>query len=302
MPRTAAVPSPENAQRSCVLLADDDRALRAVLEHQLISFGYEVLTAVDGAQALESIQRENTRLDAIVLDREMPGLTGIEVVREMKKIPGLGAIPVVMQTSAGSPQQIQEGIEAGVFYYLVKPTEKALLHTVISAALRETELKRALSGELVRQRHAFGLMDTALLHFRTLPEAEDLATFLASCYPDPDRVLGGLVELLINAIEHGNLGVGYEAKTALISENRWREELELRGAMPEHADKQAEVTCSNASMTVFMCKLPIRVSASTGRNICACHPPAPAIITVAASRRRTCFPSINWSIARPETR
>lgn len=233
---------PVTEGKPLALLAEDDKALRLLLEHQLISFGYEVVATCDGQEAFTRIQELGTALDVIVLDREMPNMDGIEVVRRLKDLPGLGAIPVIMQTSAGKPSQVQEGIDAGVFYYLVKPIEQTLLGSVLSAAMREARLKRTLSMELLRQRHAFGLLNSCTLQYRTLAEAEDIASFLASCYPDPDRVLGGMIELLVNAVEHGNLGIGYEGKTILLKENRLSQEIARRLELTDFAALQAEVS------------------------------------------------------------
>jgi len=64
---------------------------------------------------------------------------------------------------------------------------------------------------------------------------------LANAFPEPKRVVIGLSELLVNAVEHGNLGITYEEKTRLREEGRWEAEVELRLADPAHADKQVRV-------------------------------------------------------------
>ena len=233
---------PFESDKPKALLAEDDRAQRILLERRLGAIGYEVISTEDGMQALDKIGELGPQLDVIVLDREMPNMDGIEVVKRLKEIPGLGAIPVVMQTSADQPHQIQEGIDAGVFYYLIKPVEQALLASVLSAALRESRLKRSLSTELLRQRQASGLIESCTLKYRTLAEAEEIASFFASCFPNPDRVLGGLLELLYNAVEHGNLGIGYEGKTILLREKRLEEEIVRRLNLTDFAALNAEAT------------------------------------------------------------
>lgn len=86
---------------------------------------------------------------------------------------------------------------------------------------------------------AFRLLESGRFIFRTLADAENLALFLAHFFPDPQRALPGLGELLVNAIEHGNLGLGYEQKAALPDDGAWRAEIERRQGLPEYAGKYA---------------------------------------------------------------
>ena len=99
------------------LAVDDDRTMRMILQTQLEDLGHDVLTANDGNAAWEVMLQERDRLDVVLLDREMPEMNGLEVVAKMKKDPVLSNIPVIMQTGSDSPEQIREGIDAGVFYY-----------------------------------------------------------------------------------------------------------------------------------------------------------------------------------------
>ncbi len=65
--------------------------------------------------------------------------------------------------------------------------------------------------------------------------------FIANCCPGPETVGAGLLELLVNAIEHGNLGITYEQKARLIAENRWQGEVERRLMAEENSGKFAEL-------------------------------------------------------------
>ena len=76
---------------------------------------------------------------------------------------------------------------------------------------------RALEDSDVASR-TFGLMHEAAFAFRTLHSARDIATVLANAFPDPKRVVIGLTELLVNAVEHGNLAITYDEKSRLREE------------------------------------------------------------------------------------
>jgi hypothetical protein len=80
--------------------------------------------------------------------------------------------------------------------------------------------------------------------FRTLAEAKDLASHIASFFPDPPAAAYGLLELMVNAVEHGNLGITYQEKSLLLSQGLWQQEVERRLALPENQDKYAQLTFS----------------------------------------------------------
>ena len=73
-------------------------------------------------------------LDSILLDRIIPGMDGIEFCQQIKKDERWKLIPVIMQTAASRPQEIREGIEAGVFYYLLKPLAIDRLLSILASA------------------------------------------------------------------------------------------------------------------------------------------------------------------------
>ncbi len=84
-------------------------------------------------------------------------------------------------------------------------------------------------------------MRAASFAFQTLEAARDLAILLANACPDPQRVVVGLTELLLNAVEHGNLGITYREKGELCEEERWEQEVASRLAHPLNADKEVQV-------------------------------------------------------------
>lgn len=77
--------------------------------------------------------------------------------------------------------------------------------------------------------------------FRLLPEAMALAEFLAKACPNPPVHSVGISEILVNAIEHGNLGITSEEKLQLQKENRWLSEIERRLQLPEHCNQYVKV-------------------------------------------------------------
>ncbi|MDP3092531.1 MAG: PAS domain S-box protein [Nitrospira sp.] len=103
--------------------------------------------------------------------------------------------------------------------------------------------------------HTMQLMHHGQFELRTLDEARHLAELLAYAFPDPSRTQLGLTELLVNGVEHGNLGISYDEKSTLLDQGRFEAELIRRSALPEHRDKRVHITVErtdrNLEMTIF---------------------------------------------------
>lgn len=233
---------PEEFGVHSVLLVDDDRVLRMMASAQLTTAGYRVEECVNGEEALTLLMQYPERFDAVLLDREMPVMDGITLALRMKKHAQLKHIPIIMLTGYNHPEQVKEGIEAGVFYYLAKPLQMTVLKPILDSAVKESVRTRTLHREIRMHRSSFSHMLQSQFEFRTLEDAESLACFLAYCFPDPDRVIHGLYALFINAVEHGIADIGYAHKTQLLDQQRWAEEVALRLALPEHVEQKALAT------------------------------------------------------------
>ena len=88
--------------------------------------------------------------------------------------------------------------------------------------------------------------------FRTIYEAKALANLLGSICAESERSRFGLYELLVNAVEHGNLGISYEEKTRFLLENRWEQELATRYHCPLYKDRIVSVDVEQAAEGFFV--------------------------------------------------
>jgi len=227
--------------QSTVLAVDDKQTNLEILAGILKSAGYSVVTATDGVEAWNILEQRGGDFEAILLDRIMPNMNGLEVLEKIKSHPGLQSIPVIMQTSAGAAHEVLEGIQAGAFYYLTKPYKKKILLGIVQAALRDFATHQSLQEELRQNARTWSFLDSGIFRFRTLSEARELATLLANGCPEPGRAVLGLVEVLMNAVEHGNLQISYEEKSQLDENGQLDAEIERRQSLPEFASKLVEV-------------------------------------------------------------
>jgi len=233
-----------------ILAVDDNPASLRLLESMLLrQQGYVVATAVNGRKALEYLHDNPGAVDIVLLDRIMPEMDGIEVCERMKSDEKFRYIPIIMQTSADRPEEINEGIRAGVFYYLTKPLNSETLLSVVGSAAKQVRQLQQLRSEMQQRKTSFGLVQIMKCTYRTLEEGESLAVFLANLFPDPDRVLTGVSELLINAVEHGNLGISYDLKGRLVRENTWQQEIVQRLQSPEYRDRRVTVLFKRSDNT-----------------------------------------------------
>src|SRR5687768_14830665 len=108
--------------------------MRHMVRDLLESSGHEIALAADGPAALEAVRTREP--DLLILDLNMPGLSGYEVCREVKRNPGTARVPILMLTAQSSVEHKLEGFEAGADDYLPKPFDARELRARVSALLR----------------------------------------------------------------------------------------------------------------------------------------------------------------------
>ena len=228
-------------QSTGVLVVDDEPESLKLIRRHLESEGYIVFTANNGAEGFEILQQHKKNIYVILLDRIMPKMNGIQFIKKLKANESIANIPVIMQTSASLQTQIAEGIAAGAYYYLTKPyTKEALLSITRSAIFSYTETK-TLREDLLTYKTRLHLVKESFFEVSTLNDIRYLSTFLANFYPQSERVVHGLSELLLNAVEHGNLAISYEEKSQLMLKNTWLSEIQHRLSLDENINKKVLV-------------------------------------------------------------
>ncbi len=223
--------------RKPTLLVVDDMPENIDLVAGLLKDRYEVLAAINGKAALRIMGREP--IDLILLDIMMPDIDGFEVCRRVKDDPRTKRVPVIFQTALDSRDDVLRGLELGAYYYLTKPLDPAQLLAVTAAAIDSYATYKTLHREGERLLESLALLDQGWFRFRTLREARSLAVFVAKAFPDPEKSVLGLTELMINAVEHGNLCISYQDKSRLNESGSWEQEVERRLGLPEYAERFA---------------------------------------------------------------
>jgi two-component system, OmpR family, alkaline phosphatase synthesis response regulator PhoP len=122
-----------------ILVVDDEKDLLELIEYNLGKEGYKVLTAENGIDALKAARKEPPSL--IVLDIMLPGMQGLEVLRELKKRPDSQNIPVILLTAKSEELDKVLGLELGADDYVTKPFSPRELVARVKAVLRRLAVK-----------------------------------------------------------------------------------------------------------------------------------------------------------------
>jgi DNA-binding NtrC family response regulator len=132
-----------------MMLVDDEERFLSTTKKLLSKKGYDVFTAISGAEALEKLRTQN--IHVVILDVKMPGMDGIETLKAIKrKYP---MVEVIMLTGHGTVESAVEGLKSGATDYLTKPTD---INDLIAKAEEAFEKRQRLEEKIrVAQTRAF---------------------------------------------------------------------------------------------------------------------------------------------------
>jgi DNA-binding response OmpR family regulator len=127
-----------------VLVVDDEDMIRSALTKILVSQGYDVFLARNGKEGLLACR---DLPDIVILDVDMPGLSGFKVLEALREEPDTKNLPVVMLTSTPPLQGEQLAMNLGVSHYLTKPWTLGMVESVVRVALWEAKVARGETGD-----------------------------------------------------------------------------------------------------------------------------------------------------------
>lgn len=230
------------ATKKQVLVIDDDTTFCDLVKRYLRkNDSFELHICHDGEEGLKHLNERGSKIDIILCDYHMPKMNGREVLKKIKEDPILKAISVVMLTSEDNVDKVKELLDLGAYYYLKKPANREILAGVLAAGVEATIRFRNLLK--IHQAHLSipQFISVAKFQIHNFEELQLTTHFLSNCFSSPQKVLKGIFELLLNAHEHGNLGIGKDKKEKLILQGTWAEEIAKREKLEENKEKFVEV-------------------------------------------------------------
>jgi len=131
--------------RGKIVVVEDEKDIREVIEHNLSREGYLVYSSSDGAEGLRMVRSESPNL--VLLDLMLPGIDGLDICRELKADSRMRSIPIIMVTAKGEESDVVMGLGIGADDYVVKPFSPRELTARVKAVLRRGQVR----GDVVDQ-------------------------------------------------------------------------------------------------------------------------------------------------------
>lgn len=242
--------------KATVLLVDDEPVVREELGGLLQDEGYTVLTAGDGDEGLEMYLRHQP--DMVITDARMPRREGLSFAREV--LARNAHVPITMITGHGSEAMAIAALRLGITDFLKKPVRISDL----VAALERMEAARRLALE--RADGTAALPASARLvsvtkRFECGNTLDEIPQFVAAVISsvaaglDPRKRDGmqlALREIVINAVEHGNLGVTFEEKTEANERGSLPALLAARAKDPDRAHRKVRVKAERSDESILI--------------------------------------------------
>lgn len=223
-----------------VLIVDEEPAGLLALQEMLQGSGSLMVTALTGGAAKQIVEQRPREIQAIVLELALPDMDGLELLRWMKARPTLEGVEVIVQSDRLQTRDASKALDHGAYFYLSKPFQPSQVRAIVKAAVSACQLRRALERKVDEVEDAFGLLTEGTFHLRNLREAELLAVHLGSAIGDPAKG-AALLELLVNAVEHGNLEISYDDKSRLMAAGKHADEVRRRLDLSPYASRRVEV-------------------------------------------------------------
>ncbi len=222
-----------------ILLVEDDSSSRIYLENLLDVNGYKYRSAVNGIEGLNVF--EEYKPDIVITDIQMPimdGLELLEAIRDKKS----DAI-VIITTAYGTENYAIQALQLGANNYLKKPVSNIDLIPVLekyNAIITSRYSPEVFPGEFIYRKYKYEFLATV----QTIPKIVDKLLIEASCeFENNERINVelGLVELITNAVEHGNLEITYNEKQEALINNTLDSLYEKKQNDPKYKDKKIAI-------------------------------------------------------------
>ncbi|RED54067.1 ATP-binding protein [Aestuariispira insulae] len=224
-----------------VLLVEPDDNNRQFASQALENGGYSVTALKEPERLLEQMTTGQDNFGVIILPNieKLPELASC--LESIQSDSSLRHTPIIMRAQLDD-DSIDRNLKSGmIFHHLPVKASASRLIAITEAAFLSYEQFDRLTREVETQSAVIKILKSGRFELRTLEEVAPLATVLSQAGPDPRAMALGLSELMVNAIEHGNLGINYEVKTKLLEDGTWKQEVDRRLALPENANKRVRI-------------------------------------------------------------
>lgn len=239
---------------SYILVIETNDSLVDLVISTLCAEGYRTVFVNDIKEALLSMSLSAPPYQGVLLNLKSVDPSDYRLVKKLIHLAHKQKLPIIFSGEDESNQALVRSIsfDPGCFY-IESMTPEALI-----AAFGYPQACSNFQNEVNTPcPNPFKILPglvSVKFRFKTTQEANTLTETIANIFPNPERVKQGLNELMLNAIEHGNLGISYFEKSLLLKQGIWLEELAKRSAMPANASRfvEMEVIYESDRITVMI--------------------------------------------------
>lgn len=219
-----------------ILIIDDNNDLLEYLKDFFMIYNYEVILAETGNQGIEKFREY--RPDIVISDMRLPDKNGNIVVKEIKRIDK--DVPIIIITGYSDKQLILSAMQNGALDLLKKPFKPKDLRYLINKI--ETLFKKIK----VKISSSFVEWEKRELHLENdiyiiSPVVNFIFSNIDYICEDVSFMKNGLQEILINAVEHGNLDISYEEKQQLLEKGDYNRSLKMKSSLPAYRDRYVSI-------------------------------------------------------------
>lgn len=195
----------------------------------------------DPVKAYRELLKNKEVYSVVLLEKSMQKMAAFEILNKINVNPFARYTQFLLMTDEMSEQDISDGLDAGAYFFLIKPFDRMVFRTVLKSALKMSFSFGELSKEAADFSATSGLLEKGNFTVRTPAHCEQVSSWLSKGCPNSVNVNLGLNELIINSIEHGNLEITYDEKTELMSKDKMKEEIQARLKDPRFSDRACRI-------------------------------------------------------------
>lgn len=223
--------------KNTLLVIDNNQEAIKNIQSILANHPYDIVATHNGTEGYNLLIDQPDLFSAVILGQDIEQINSIKLLHKINSSSVIKTIPVIIETITGSLEEIEKCIRAGARYCIPETMDRITLPQIIATAIRDQARYRAAEHAVLEAKPIGNTLQNATFKLRTLVEAQLVANLIAGECPNPCLAAVGITEMLINAIEHGNLGISYSEKTKLHEQEAWLPEIERRLQLRENLEK-----------------------------------------------------------------
>ena len=245
-------PTPIKVSAGNVLLVSPTMPAEGNLVRNLEHLGYGVETIPSDGETLRRIADVRSQVDVVVLDKRGAKDGDKAIFADLGSDPRMLGVQVLLLVGSQDDDNLLAAVNGGILHHLRAPFSVSILEATLRALRRQRIRMSEQSYRPLEDKTVLSMVETCKFRLRTPAEAKQLAPRLAAYFPDRQRAEFGIMELLSNAIEHGNLEIGRELKAKLAKAGSLQQEIYTRLNKPDFADRSVEVIVTRKEEGVML--------------------------------------------------